>query len=618
MISGIAPQAGIYVLTVCVEEIRNGTVIATQRKDVQLNVANCGITAAILEKAYRLCDTSMTLHASNLSSSSLVNSYKWKVLDRNFAPIAAYTTPNVQHNFSDTGLYYLRLIINENEICHDSSTAPVLVYPGFHADFSYKGLCVGKPTAFNDISTSKYGVVNYWNWDFGDTSATPNPNASKNPTVTYSVSGSKNVVLIVRNSVGCIDTVSNTLQVSDKPPLLFAFTDTLICKGDTLRLASAAPGAVQWSPMSNVIIASGPTAWVAPANTSTFYGDLNDNGCTNRDSVKVRVVSSVSLQTMPDTIICQGDQVNLHVQSNGLKFNWSPSVALNNASLQNPSAQLTASTLFTVKASIGSCQAAGTFSVKTIPYPTAFAGNDTTICFGTAAQLNAISDGKIFQWLPTPLVANSNTKNTTAHPSNTTSYIFLAFDNKGCPKPGRDTVIVKVLPDINATVGHDTNLVVGQPLQLEAAGGVRYQWNPASNLSSAVIANPVALFDETTDGIRYKVLAYNEAGCADSASILIKVFSKGTPVYVPTGFTPNNDGLNDVLRPTLVGVAHLDYFSVYNRYGEVVFTTNTLGKGWDGVFHGYPQPAGTYVWTIKVLNYDNTPIISKGTSVLIR
>jgi gliding motility-associated-like protein len=160
--------------------------------------------------------------------------------------------------------------------------------------------------------------------------------------------------------------------------------------------------------------------------------------------------------------------------------------------------------------------------------------------------------------------------------------------------------------------------MVAQPLQLNASGGVRVVWTPASFLNNPAIYNPVAVFNQLSEGIRFQLVAYNEAGCSDTAYLRVKVFDKSNFVYMPTGFTPNADGLNDVLRPTLAGVQRLEDFSIYNRYGQLVFRTQTPGKGWDGKMNAIAQMPGTYVWMVSVVTYDNQRLTTKGTTTLVR
>jgi gliding motility-associated-like protein len=161
-------------------------------------------------------------------------------------------------------------------------------------------------------------------------------------------------------------------------------------------------------------------------------------------------------------------------------------------------------------------------------------------------------------------------------------------------------------------------IVFGQPLQLNASGGETYLWTPPSHLNNVNILNPIAKITETIDSIRYKVYVRDLLGCLDSATILVKIFRTNPQIFVPTGFTPNGDGLNDVLKPIAVGVKRIDYFRVYNRWGQLVFSTTVNGQGWNGEISGKPQTTNTYVWLVKAVDYTDKPIFQKGTSTLIR
>ena len=110
----------------------------------------------------------------------------------------------------------------------------------------------------------------------------------------------------------------------------------------------------------------------------------------------------------------------------------------------------------------------------------------------------------------------------------------------------------------------------------------------------------------------------NEAECVDSAFITVKVFSTRPTVFVPTAFTPNSDGRNDRLRPIAAGIKDIEYFNVYNRWGELVFSTRRNGEGWDGSVNGQPQGTGTFVWVVKATDYNGSAYFQKGVSTLIR
>ncbi len=165
-----------------------------------------------------------------------------------------------------------------------------------------------------------------------------------------------------------------------------------------------------------------------------------------------------------------------------------------------------------------------------------------------------------------------------------------------------------------AFAGRDTIVSPGQPVQLNATGGVLYNWAPATGLSDPTIANPVAIIQNNTS---YILTAYAPIGCETKDTINIKVL-KGPAIYVPNAFTPNGDGRNDVFRFIPVGMTRIDYFRIFNRYGQLVYSSTDPAKGWDGTINGTRQPNGTYIWMVSGLDYNGKPHVQKGTVVLVR
>jgi gliding motility-associated-like protein len=618
MIEGIAPAAGIYVVTVCVEEIRDGKVIATQRKDLQIAITSCNLTAALLLPEYQLCKDTKTLFLSNLSLSTLINAYYWELSNSQGNIVHTSTNATVNYTFPDTGIYNIKLVINRGQRCTDSTTAIARVYPGFKPAFSFVGICLSKPTNFTDATTSVYGTVNYWHWEFKNTGSQTDTLDEKNPTYTFPTAGATNTALVVTDTKGCRDTLEKTVEVFEKPPIDLAFRDTLICPPDQLQLRVSGRGIFTWSTASQVINPGSSTPFVAPVKTTTYYVDLDDDGCLNRDSLTIRVTDKVNLTAMNDTTICAGDAIRLNIQSNALVYNWTPAAQVDNVSSKLPLAITVSNTRYKITASISKCIATEEINVATMPYPVVQAGNDTLICFDTKAQLKGSSNGNIFNWSPSGSLSNNGILNPIASPKTRTEYILTARSNTGCPKPISDSVIVTVLADIEAFAGRDTSLVLGEVLQLQAEGGTTYLWVPSTGLSAPNIPNPIAQFEEASNAVRYKVLVSNQAGCTDSAFINIKVFSTKPSIFVPTGFTPNGDGNNDLLRPIAAGMKYIERFVIYNRYGQVVFSTSTNGKGWDGKINGELQQTSTYVWMVQAVDYTGKKYQQKGTSTLIR
>ena len=204
LIRGTAPAQGIYVVTVCAQEIRNGVLIATQRKDLQIFIADCSIAAASLLPSYQVCGNTNTLTVANQSNSPLIVSYNWQFLNGNGNVLYSASGSSATYTFPDTGVYAIKLAINKNQPCSDSTESQVKVYPGFNPDFAAAGACITKPTRFTDRSTSVYGTVNSWAWDFGDQFSTTDFALTQNPTYTYPNMGTREVLLTVTDTKGCL------------------------------------------------------------------------------------------------------------------------------------------------------------------------------------------------------------------------------------------------------------------------------------------------------------------------------------------------------------------------------------------------------------------------------
>ena len=122
----------------------------------------------------------------------------------------------------------------------------------------------------------------------------------------------------------------------------------------------------------------------------------------------------------------------------------------------------------------------------------------------------------------------------------------------------------------------------------------------------------------TIDSIIYRVRSNNGNSCYGEDFIKVLVYKGGPDIYIPSGFTPNGDGKNDVLRPIPIGIAQLNYFKLYNRWGQLIFNTNEIGKGWNGIYNGEQQPTGTYIFQAEGKDFTGKIIYKKGTAVLIR
>jgi gliding motility-associated-like protein len=186
-----------------------------------------------------------------------------------------------------------------------------------------------------------------------------------------------------------------------------------------------------------------------------------------------------------------------------------------------------------------------------------------------------------------------------------------------------DTFHVKVTPPIIVFAGNDTAVVINQPLQLNAIANLPaanvFNWTSSTGLSATNIYNPIAIYHtDIGESITYIVRATDPVGCYGEDNIKVTLFKTGPDIFVPTGFTPNGDGRNDILTPICVGIRQLNFFRIFNRWGQLVFSTKEIGRGWDGRIGGAPQATFNFVFMVQGVDYTGKVIFKKGTITLIR
>lgn len=142
-----------------------------------------------------------------------------------------------------------------------------------------------------------------------------------------------------------------------------------------------------------------------------------------------------------------------------------------------------------------------------------------------------------------------------------------------------------------------------------------YNWKPRIQLSN--YNERYTEFFATGNDIEYLIEMTDIHTCVTTDTILMRVLKK-PGYYLPTAFTPNGDGLNDVVRPYLVGMQSLQRFSVFNRWGNLIFSTNREGEGWDGKLKGLTQDSGVYAWILEFINAAGNKVTEKGTITIIR
>jgi len=252
-----------------------------------------------------------------------------------------------------------------------------------------------------------------------------------------------------------------------------------------------------------------------------------------------------------------------------------------------------------------------------IPVHTYRVSPDTAICLGSAIRLYA-GPGHSCRWYEDSFSAPATLSCATcadpvATPAADVAYTVVITDSVGCADTlGPVRVHVVPVPDVQIQ-NSDTTIGYGESVQLQAGGATRYLWTPATGLSNAGAADPVASPKETAT---YVVQGSTEM-CHGRDTITIYV-DIGGKVFVPSAFTPNGDGVNDVFRVGHITFQAVQEFRVFNRWGEEVFHTIDPREGWDGTWKGQPQEMGTYFYLIRLGYPDGSAETYQGDVTLIR
>jgi gliding motility-associated-like protein len=381
---------------------------------------------------------------------------------------------------------------------------------------------------------------------------------------TYTASTIGNYSATVVSAAGCSSSISDTIMVKAPlvPSVTIAPNTNSVCKGVNIAFTATpvnggATPSYQWK-----------INGVDAGSNSTIF---SSNTFNDKDTISCWMSSSIACVTSPTVI---SDSV-------GLTIIDSPAVALSIASSTND------------------------------------------VCFGTPITFTATptNGGGVpaYQWLLNGNDVGSNNSlytNDTLSSGNVISCILTSSDACTIPVASGNTIAPLIYPLAVVTDLPDTTIPVGASatLYLPITGNIaHYLWSPSGTLNNATIQDPVAT---PTANTTYSLLVTTNEGCTTTGQRTVNLFSG---LYMPNAFTPNNDGLNDVFRiPPSIKIK-VNVFSVFDRWGNMVFSTNDPSVGWDGTYDGQPTAMATYVWVIQYTDpLTNLVAQSQGTVVLIR
>ncbi len=353
----------------------------------------------------------------------------------------------------------------------------------------------------------------------------------------------------------------------------------------------------------------------------TVYGMSPDNCQTALRSFKIFVNATPSVSASNDLNLCRGSQSNLSA-SGANQYNWSPAIGLNCTQCPNPTTSASANTTYVVEGTnLFGCKSYDTVVVNIIqPFNMMVSPNDT-LCTGRSIQLTA-RNAERYVWSPAIGLDDPTSATPTATPGASTQYRVIGYDSNNC---FTDTgyVYVSVAPTPSVNAGADINAASGTSIQLNgtAQNGpiTSWTWSPANQLSCDNCPNPILT---VSNNIMYTLSVVNRFGCKAIDTLEVVTFCKSAQVFVPNAFTPDGDGINDILMVRGTGIK-VKSFRIFNRWGNLVFEKEAFAPnepkyGWDGKVKGITAAPDVYVYIAEVVCDNGTPYMYKGNVTILK
>lgn len=427
-------------------------------------------------------------------------------------------------------------------------------------------------------------------------------------TLATPISTTKYYVTVMDTNL-CSNIDSVVVNVSPAP-IADAGPNTSICNGDSTLLTATGGVSYIWNASPNLSCTNCQSTKANPTTTTVFYVTVTDaNGCTGIDSVIVSLNQSLIANAGLDQTLCYGAVASL-TASGGGNYSWTPSTGLSNPTASNPQASPVVSTTYIVTVSNGSCLPANdTVVVTVLPLPdVSFVAQDSSGCAPLCVNfINNTNSGVNYFW-----AFGNNDTSSLFEPihcyTNQGSYsvALTVIDANGCSNTLAKNNFINVFPAPKAgfTVSPDQLTFYNSTAQItdKSVGATNWQWSFGDIANSTSTQQHPQFTYADTGSYTIQQIVSNEFGCSDTSEQSITV-KAGYVIYIPNTFTPNGDGKNELFFPVGVGIDIEQYdFYIFDRWGDLIFHTNNIAKGWDGRANGGTSLAqeDTYVWKLQL------------------
>lgn len=589
----------------------------------------------------RCTDQEFTLTARDRSDNDGLM-YSWDIDDDGVSDILD-TIQSGPLSFASEGDYDITVYGATAEGCKDSVDRTITVQTspkvGFSFDTDSSSDTVYCDPLFVTLTDTTFSNSNYSvRWDLG-TGITSN---SSEVSSFYS-KGDWEVTLLAETDNGCIDSVSVAFNVN-APEGNFDLLDDQICAGDLVpftAIDTVDVDSLAWVFGDGALVTSGEGLNLGQViDTSHVYLSTPDdfqavarlflyseNGCASEvsDTVFFHEVKANFLTLNnageEDSILCVGEEITVQSQAlNADTYSWiipdENSVADMGASFSYNDPNTYLLTQVVENFEFG-CVDSLTRSVVVEGFPEIdFTLSSDTLCYGESltATIDDPNDSSLYRWEPAEYFGSVGGSSAIATPDSSFMLSITEENYAGCVQT-LDTTIQVILPYMFAD--WDTTIQEGKTAQLPVVLEALYHFSvsPEEDLNCLDCDRPKV---SPLEDAFYELYVQDIKGCFDSTYNLTVYVIPPSFISMPQSFTPNGDGVNDLVFVKGWLLESLLEFRVFNRWGEMIFSTNDMEKGWDGKYNGKLQKSDTYVYKVRAIGVDGDEVSLEGYLNLVK
>ena len=472
--------------------------------------------------------------------------------------------------------------------------------------------------------------VNGYGYEWSPANAVSDPTSSAPLGFSARMGVTEFVVKTVNMESGCFS--YDTVLVNARSVNTLAQATNLVdyCEGETIntvfRVANDVTD-IQWH-RNNTPLNGAVNRTYTPAVSGQYFAVVSQNGCrdtTNRFNFNIRPVPVVALNNTDD--YCARTPVSFINNStiagaSPLHFRWLFSDGVTSTERHAQRNFSSAGTLNVKLVAASEYGCSDSLETQIVIKPRAIADFAWTgVCENLPVNFVNSSDaqGSVanYHWnFGNGSTSDAKQPAPVTFPGYGSFQVLLVATSDGCEN-APDSIVKMMRIDALPPPLTYPKIYIAQHenVQLHARSiGSVFQWQPAASLSNPAVRQPVFTGAESTV---FTVDISNPGGCPVVDTVEVVVV-KEAGVWVPTAFSPNGDGLNDFLRPFVVGNNQLTRFSVYNRQGTRVFSSASQSVSWNGQYNGTLLPAGVYVWYVEYKDETGSPQVKKGALTLVR